>query len=48
MQSPTVNWAGLKMIIVSSLVGLELSGFFSIYSYVSEDKFDKILLTYME
>jgi hypothetical protein len=28
LQSPTVNWAGLNMIIVSSLVGLEFSGFF--------------------
>ncbi len=35
------------MMIVSSLVGLETCSFFSLYSYVSEDKSDKISLTYM-
>ncbi len=33
--------------IVSSLVGLE-NLFFSMYNYVSEDKSDKISLTYMK
>jgi hypothetical protein len=36
------------MMIVSSLFGLEIYVFFSMYSYVSEDKSNKFSLTYME